>query len=131
MLGAAYLTYLGLRLLIERNKAADARFEMPRENLWAIYRQAVITNVLNPKVALFFLSFLPQFVESGTDSKVLAFLFLGAVFIFNSTLYCLGIAWCSAAITRRLRSKSSAGSVLKRATGALFVGLGLKLAVSK
>jgi len=72
-----------------------------------------------------------RFVDPASHTKVLAFLFLGAVFIFNSTIYCSVIAWFASAIGRRLREGSSMGSLLKRATGARFVGLGLKLAVSK
>jgi threonine/homoserine/homoserine lactone efflux protein len=121
---------LGLRLFFERTVASSAPIEIPTQDLWTIYRQAVITNVLNPKVALFFLSFLPQFVDPTTRFRVVAFLFLGAVFIFNGTIYCAFLAWFAAAISTRLRN-SSGISLVRRATGALFVGLGLKLAVSK
>jgi RhtB (resistance to homoserine/threonine) family protein len=131
MAGAAYLAYLGLRMLLDRAAAPAAAVQLSEERLWTIYRQGVLTNVLNPKVALFFLSFLPQFVDPSTNMKVLAFLFLGAVFIFNSTFYCCSLAWFAAAISRRLREGASSGALLKKATGALFVGLGLKLAASK
>lgn len=129
--GAAYLAYLGLRMLLDRRVTAKANGVFPTQRLGVIYRQAVLTNVLNPKVALFFLSFLPQFVAPTSNTKILAFLVLGAIFIFNSTIYCSLVAWFASAISSRLRQGSSTGSVLKRATGALFVGLGVKLAVSK
>lgn len=129
--GAAYLVYLGSRLLLDRTVAATAAPELPTQKLWTIYRQGAMTNVLNPKVALFFLSFLPQFVDPASHAKVLAFLFLGAVFIFNSTIYCSLVAWFAAAISTRLRQGSSSSLLAKRATGALFVGLGLKLAVTR
>ena len=64
-----------------------------KDSDWSIYRAGLLTNVLNPKVALFFLAFLPQFVAPAADSRVLAFLFLGAVFIFNGTLWCLFLVW--------------------------------------
>src|SRR5688500_12242660 len=129
--GAAYLTYLGVRMVLERAPAAvdAARFE--RESGWAIYRAGLLTNVLNPKVALFFMALLPQFVSAGTESRVLPFLFLGAVFIFNGTLWCLVLVWSASAIGRRLRARASTGTALRRATGAVFVGLGVRLAVSK
>jgi threonine/homoserine/homoserine lactone efflux protein len=117
--------------LIDRTAASAAPVQLTRQSLWAIYRQGVITNVLNPKVGVFFLSFLPQFVDPRTDMKIVAFLFLGAVFIFNSTFYCCSLAWFAAAISRRLREGSSGGALVRKATGALFVGLGLKLAVSR
>jgi len=129
--GAAYLTYLGIRMLLDRTTAPILGGELRSQTLWVIYRQGAVTNVLNPKVALFFLSFLPQFVDPGSDIKVLAFLFLGAVFIFNATIYCSLLACFAAAVSARLRTDSSATSLIKKATGALFIGLGFKLAVSR
>jgi threonine/homoserine/homoserine lactone efflux protein len=58
-------------------------------------------------------------------------LFLGAVFIFNGTVWCLILVSCASAISRSLRRRGQSGTILKRATGALFVGLGLRLAVSR
>ncbi|HXP61697.1 MAG TPA: LysE family translocator [Dongiaceae bacterium] len=129
--GAACLVYLGIRLWLDRTAVARSTGELPAQRLWPIYRQGVMTNVLNPKVALFFLSFLPQFVDPASPAKVLAFLFLGGVFIFNSTIYCSLVAWFAAALSTRLRQGTSASSLVKRTTGALFVGLGLKLAVTR
>jgi threonine/homoserine/homoserine lactone efflux protein len=127
--GAAYLAYLGLRMLLDRSVVGTTGSAFPTQRLRIIYAQAVLTNVLNPKVALFFLSFLPQFVDPTSHTKVLAFLVLGAIFIFNGTIYCCLVAVSASVIGARLRESSATGSALKRATGALFVGLGLKLAV--
>ena len=129
--GAAYLTYLGIRMILERAPAAVEGTPFEPESGWAIYRAGLLTNVLNPKVALFFMALLPQFVSASADSRVLAFLFLGAVFIFNGTLWCLVLVWCASAISGRLRGRASTGVTLKRATGVIFVGLGVRLAVSK
>jgi threonine/homoserine/homoserine lactone efflux protein len=130
--GAAYLAYLGIRLLLDRTKAAASpTLQFAGRSSWTIYRQGMLTNILNPKVALFFLSFLPQFVDPLSNAKISAFLFLGGVFIFNGTLWCLIVAWFAATVSGRLREDSYINSILKRATGALFVGLGVKLAVSK
>jgi threonine/homoserine/homoserine lactone efflux protein len=129
--GAAYLAYLGVRMLLDRSVVGRTGDVFPAQRLRVIYSQAVLTNVLNPKVALFFLSFLPQFVSPASNTRVLAFLVLGAIFIFNGTIYCCLVALFASVISARLREGSSTGSVLKRATGALFVGLGVKLAVSK
>src|SRR4051812_47389821 len=92
--GAAYLIYLGLRLLMSRGNDSPAASDVaptsgPRDG-WAIYRQGVLTNVLNPKVALFFLAFLPQFVDPGSTHRTLAFLSLGLVFVLSGTIWCLG-----------------------------------------
>jgi threonine/homoserine/homoserine lactone efflux protein len=129
--GAIYLVYLGIRMLIERPASVGATAEFTPERPWAVYRAGLLTNVLNPKVALFFLAFLPQFVAPTAESRVLAFLFLGGVFIFNGTLWCLVLVWGASAMSRRFRTHPSSGLLLKRATGAIFVGLGVRLAVSK
>jgi threonine/homoserine/homoserine lactone efflux protein len=130
--GALYLVYLGVSMLLPRPVVAGtSTTPMAYETPWVIYRAGLLTNVLNPKVALFFLAFLPQFVAPAADSRVLAFLFLGAVFVFNGTLWCLVLVWAASAMSRRFRERPSSGVLLKRATGAVFVGLGLKLAVSK
>lgn len=129
--GAAYLMYLGVRMIFERTGASGLPMAFERESSWAIYRAAVLTNLLNPKVALFFMAFLPQFVSPEADSKILAFVFLGALFMTTGTVWCLVLAWFGSAMSHRLRERPSVGQLLTRATGALFVGLGVRLAVSK
>ena len=130
--GAAYLAYLGIRMMLSAPETAGAESStFNKDSDWSIYRAGLLSNVLNPKVALFFMAFLPQFVAPTADSRVLAFLFLGAVFIFNGTLWCLFLVWAASAVNRRLRGRPSTGLVLKRAVGAMFVGLGVRLAVSK
>jgi threonine/homoserine/homoserine lactone efflux protein len=109
--GAAYLIYLGLRMLLTSQSAADAVASLgsqSRASHWTIYRQAVLTNVLNPKVAIFFLAFLPQFVEPDSPHRTLALLLLGIVFVTNGTFWCLGLAWSAASVSRRLRQRRSA-----------------------
>jgi threonine/homoserine/homoserine lactone efflux protein len=129
--GAAYLVYLGLKLALQRHERENLPVHFARDDTWGIYRAGLLTNLLNPKVALFFMAFLPQFVASQAASKVVAFLFLGFVFTFNGTLWCLVLVWGAAAMSRRFREHRSAGVMLRRATGAAFVGLGVKVAVSK
>jgi threonine/homoserine/homoserine lactone efflux protein len=129
-LGASYLIYLGVRMLLER-PVAGGTATFPRESDWAVYRAGLLTNLLNPKVALFFMAFLPQFVAPTSDSQVLSFLFLGGVFIFNGTLWCLVLVWAASAVSRRLRQRPSSGAILKRAAGAIFIGLGVRLAVTR
>ena len=129
--GAAYLVYLGVRMLIDRTSVAMEPHEFIRERDWPIFRAGLLTNVLNPKVALFFMAFLPQFVDPAADSRVLPFLVLGGVFIVNGTLWCLVLVWGASAMSRRLRTNRSTGILLKRAAGAMFVGLGARLAFTK
>jgi threonine/homoserine/homoserine lactone efflux protein len=128
--GAAYLGYLGIRMMLERVKGSSAEGDSTHESDWAIFRAGLLTNVLNPKVALFFMAFLPQFVSPDAHSRIGAFLFLGAVFMFNGTIWCFVLVWCASAMSRQLRQRGSSSLILKRATGALFVGLGLRLAVT-
>ena len=128
--GAAYLAYVGLKMLFEPPASVGPATEFTPERSWMVYRAGLLTNVLNPKVALFFLAFLPQFVAPTAESRVLSFLFLGGVFIFNGTLWCLVLVWGASAMSRRLQEYPSSGLFLKRATGAIFVGLGVRLAVS-
>lgn len=131
MAGAAYLVYLGLRMLLTRTEAGGLPMAFAAERPWAIYRAAVLTNLLNPKVALFFMAFLPQFVSPLADSKIVAFLFLGALFMTTGTIWCLALAWSGAAMSVRLREHPSLGVLINRVAGALFIGLGVRLAFGR
>jgi threonine/homoserine/homoserine lactone efflux protein len=115
----------------DRSAVVTDGSEFPNQDKWAIFRAGLLTNILNPKVALFFLAFLPQFVDSSADSKIAAFLFLGTIFITTGTIWCLVLVYVATAMSRRLRSGTTVRSLLHRLTGALFVGLGIKLAVSE
>jgi RhtB (resistance to homoserine/threonine) family protein len=130
--GAAYLVWIGIGFLMNRNDlSAQADTPVTTPAPWKIFKQGVLTNVLNPKVALFFLSFLPQFVRAETELVFLPFMVLGLVFLATSSIWFLflvtGAAWLSA----RFRGRSSTGGVLKKITGALFIGLGIRLALSQ
>jgi threonine/homoserine/homoserine lactone efflux protein len=129
--GAIYLVYLGVRMLLDPAINAAEPETLVREPAWPTFRAGFFTNVLNPKVALFYLAFLPQFVDPAAGHKIVAFLFLGALFIMTGTLWCLVLVSATSAGSRHLRTSAPAGKIIKRATGALFVGLGLKLAVSR
>ena len=129
--GAVYLIYLGLRMVLEHAPTTGSAVVYTTKSSWDIYRAGFFTNLLNPKVALFFMAFLPQFVAADAPSKILAFLFLGGLFMCTGTMWCLVLAWSASAMSNRFRESPTAGVWLKRVTGALFVGLGVKLAVSK
>jgi threonine/homoserine/homoserine lactone efflux protein len=130
-IGAAYLVYLGFQMVLSRGFVPRQLTTGQPARGWMIYRQGILTNLLNPKVALFFLAFLPQFIESGSSTKVVAFLILGLTFIFNGTIWCMLVVWFSSVFSQRLRRRHSMESWVKRAAGALFVGLGLKIALEK
>ena len=130
--GAAYLVYLGIQMLTNRGSAiqecADTG-EMAKPDLWTIYRQGLMTNLLNPKVAMFFMAFLPQFVTRDHASSPWPFLFLGSVFISTGTLWCLVVAAMAATVSKGLRSRDRSLQLARRITGLVFVGLGIRLAV--
>ncbi len=124
--GAAYLIYLGVRAF--GTHASLATRPLEPASLAAIFRQGVITNVLNPKVALFFLAFLPQFVDPSRGNPVLQIVALGLLFDTTGTLVNLAVAVGSSRAAARLRRNSRAGTLLQKVTGVLFIGLGLRLA---
>ena len=138
LIGAAYLVYIGVSLLRTRvavalineleNESSDQR--LPASSMSAVFAQGFLTNLLNPKVALFFLAFVPQFIDSGATDKTLAFLFLGAVFNFNGLLWCLLLAW-SAARVSAIGLGQGAALWFNRGVGAVFVFLGLRLAMTR
>ena len=126
--GAIYLIYLGVRALRSQTSLALQRVEPAP--LWTVFRQGVITNVLNPKVALFFLAFLPQFVDPSRGNPALQVVALGLLFDTTGTLVNLGVALGSSRAAARLRETGRAAAVLHKVTGVLFIGLGLRLAVA-
>jgi threonine/homoserine/homoserine lactone efflux protein len=124
--GAIYLIYLGVRALRSRTSLALQRVEPAP--LWTVFRQGVITNVLNPKVALFFLAFLPQFVDPSRGNPALQVVALGLLFDTTGTLVNLGVALGSSRAAARLRATGRVAAALHKVTGILFIGLGLRLA---
>jgi len=131
LLGGAYLIFLGIKMLLDRRRQLSLPSNFRRRTTIAAFRQGVFTNVLNPKVALFFLAFLPQFIDPASNMKVFAFLMLGLTFVTTGTIWCLILAWFASAFSERLRTNETIGQWLTRAAGALFVFLGLRLATAK
>ena len=129
-MGAAYLVYVGVSLLLTRPIIQQPAPTVHAATLRTVFLQGFLTNVLNPKVALFFLAFLPQFVDPGVSKKAVAFLFLGSVFIFNGTLWNLFVAWSAARVASSLSGSSRFVLWLNRVVGALLVYTGIKLATS-
>lgn len=127
--GAAYLVWMGVAMLRSRGGAAPAGVAI---DLRQVFWRGVLTNALNPKVALFFLAFLPQFIVPHGAHQAIAFGLLGLLFTLSGTLVSLATAWMAGMARDRLAHSGRAGrwSVwLQRAAGAVFVGLGVKLAV--
>lgn len=124
--GAAYLIYLGIKMLAQQTDLAS---QQPKaERLSAIFRQGAITNVLNPKVAIFFLAFLPQFINAQRGSVVLQIVVLGLIFNVGGTLVNLAVAYAGGTLGELLRRNQAIARLQRRFTGLIFVGLGLRLA---
>jgi threonine/homoserine/homoserine lactone efflux protein len=132
IIGAVYLVYVGISLFRPSAPRQDAATgAAPAASLRTIFVQGFLTNVLNPKVALFFLAFLPQFVAPDAPSKPLAFLFLGLIFDVNGTLWNLFVAWSAAHVAGGVRRSALAATWFNRCAGSLFVYLGARLALSR
>jgi len=149
--GAAYLAWMGWGMLRARvrpgalspavaQEATDGP-EAPAASIASavpamapaylqIFLQGLLTNVLNPKVALFFLAFVPQFIAPDAASKPLAFIVLGAIFDVNGMLWCHGLALAAAFAGSRMKVGTAVGRWLERAMGAVFLTLGVKLALA-
>ena len=124
--GAAYLVVLGLRKLLDREK--DAALRRPQEPLREAFIRGAVVNLLNPKTALFFLAFLPQFVDAGRGSVWSQVLVFGLLFVglgaITDSLYALA-AGSAAATLRRRRT------LLRYASGTVFIGLGAVAALAR
>ncbi len=128
--GAAYLIYIGIRALTTR--AAKLPGEDSRDaGRWDAFRQGIISNLLNPKVALFFLALMPQFIDAASANKVAAFLVLGLSFVALGVIWCVVLAVAAAQLRGWFLRRPSMATVLNRVAGAMFIALGLKLATAR
>lgn len=130
--GAAYLLYLGINMLwtsaATNWQATEAQDVVSYRKL---FLSGVLTNVLNPKVALFFMAFLPQFVQKEYSQSPIPFLLLGLTFNLTGTIWCLLLALSSGTIAYQFRARPTIKKWLDRFAGAVFIGLGIKLAFER
>jgi threonine/homoserine/homoserine lactone efflux protein len=130
--GAAYLVWTGIVLLRSAGQRIDASAAVPSTSM-KVFWQGAATNALNPKVALFFLAFLPQFIAPGSEGQAVAFVMLGLLFNAGGAVVNIGVALLAGAARERWAAGSQAGAGrfgawLQRAAGALFIVLGVRLA---
>jgi threonine/homoserine/homoserine lactone efflux protein len=129
-IGAAYLLWVGVRLLFAKAQPQSWKGgALAGNGAWAVFRGGFLTNALNPKVAIFFLAFVPQFIAPHAEHKALAFLALGSVFNIDSVIVNAGWALAAAWLAGRGAVQRSL-HWLDRAAGAMFVAFGLRLALS-
>lgn len=130
--GCAYLIYLGIKMLTDKaNIFENDTHAMKKFDLGKIYKQGVLTNVLNPKVALFYLAFLPQFINPEYTEGTFPFLLLGATFMTTLTIWSLFLVYTSSFLTMALRNNDKISRAMQKISGAIFIGLGIRLLTIK
>ena len=130
--GAAYLVYLGLRMLLERNSGkATTEYSSSKStrSLRSIFQQGVTTNVLNPKVALFFLAFLPQFVDQSKGTVAFQIILLGLLFDTSGTSVNVIVATLAGHVSDSLRKRSGFARFQKLLPASILIALGLLVAL--
>lgn len=145
-IGALYLCYLGVKILmtkptilvassLENSTLKDGISTGNSINInlshAQIYKQGILTNVFNPKVALFFLAFFPQFIDTGYANGMLSFLVLGLTFAATSLIWCLCLVLLASVFSQKLRENPAIESLLNKISGVVFIGLGIKLMTAK
>ena len=138
-IGASYLCYLGLKMLLTKPDALMAdnlsSHDHPTRTSFLdygqIYKQGVLTNTFNPKVALFFLAFFPQFIDPNYAHSTLSFLLLGLTFAATGFIWCLCLALLASKFSEKLRENPAIESILNKISGVVFIGLGIRLLTEK
>jgi threonine/homoserine/homoserine lactone efflux protein len=129
--GAAYLCFLGVRMILDAHRDPDSipvdTAAPARNPFW----QGIATEVLNPKTALFFLSFIPQFVDRDLGHVFLQFVILGSISVGLNTSADLAVTFFAGPLGERIRSSARFRRSQRTATGAIMIGLGTYLALSK
>jgi threonine/homoserine/homoserine lactone efflux protein len=130
--GAAYLIYIGVRALLARASPLPGQVSRDgNDGRWDAFRQGIISNLLNPKVALFFLALMPQFIDAASAHKVAAFLALGFSFVTLGVVWCVVLAVAAAQLRGWFLRRPAMATVLNRVAGAMFIALGLRLATAR
>nr|WP_239534645.1 LysE family translocator [Priestia taiwanensis] len=128
--GVIYLVYLGVNMLRDKT-SIDVKASANKVNIRKIYMQGLLTSITNPKVALFFIAFLPQFIDTSVSSSPIPFILLGLTFATTAFIWSLFIAYFSSYVTKKLRGNQKVSMVINKVTGILFIGMGLKLLQTK
>lgn len=130
-LGAVYLIFLGIRTLMSKTSLLAKENKNEKKSIRQIFLQGAMIDVLNPKVALFFLAFLPQFINPNTSYGIIPFLLLGFTYIIVATIWCIMLAIFSSSISRKLSEIKGMHGFVNKFTGIIFIGLGLNLLTAK
>ncbi|MED2182109.1 homoserine lactone transporter [Bacillus wiedmannii] len=129
VIGVIYLVYLGIKMILDKTNVAF-QASSNKLNIRKIYVQGLLTSLTNPKVSLFFIAFLPQFIDTKASGPI-PFIILGLTFTVTGLLWCLFVAYFSSYVTKKLRGNQKVGMILNKITGLIFIGMGLKLLQTK
>ncbi|MDP7988752.1 LysE family translocator [Bacillus sp. MHSD_36] len=129
VIGVIYLVYLGMKMILDKTNVVF-QASSNKLNIGKIYLQGLLTSLTNPKVSLFFIAFLPQFIDTKASGPM-PFIILGITFTVTGLLWCLFVAFFSSYVTKKLRGNQKVGMILNKVTGIIFIGMGLKLLQTK
>ena len=129
-LGAGYLIYLGIKALITKSDFNKNIVALPPIDKWKLLKQGIITNALNPKVALFFLSFLPQFIQVSSPLYKVQLFTLGLWFDVQGTLVLMIVAWLIGKAGNFIKNNQKFWNMQEKITGIILIGLGIKVALA-
>ncbi len=129
-LGAGYLIYLGIKALITKSNFNKNITTFPPVDKWKLLKQGIITNALNPKVALFFLSFLPQFIQVGSSLYKVQLFSLGLWFDLQGTFILIIVAYLLGKTSNFIKNNEKFWRIQEKITGIILIGLGIKVALS-
>ncbi|UNP77253.1 LysE family translocator [Bacillus nitratireducens] len=129
IIGVIYLVYLGIKMVLDKTNV-DFQASSNKLNIRKIYIQGLLTSLTNPKVSLFFIAFLPQFIDTKASGPI-PFIILGLTFTATGLLWCLFVAYFSSYVTKKIRGNQKVGMILNKVTGMIFIGMGLKLLQTK
>ena len=128
--GAAYLIFLGVKALATKPNIKSTAPELLKANKWKLFKQGFITDALNPKVAIFFLSFLPQFVDPASPLFKVQLVLLGLWFAIQGTIVLILFALILGKIKGLFKNNPKVWLVQEKITGLILIGLGIKVALS-
>ena len=128
--GAVYLVYLGIKAWRDKS-AIGLQVSSPPANSQQLFWQGVLSNVLNPKIAIFFLAFLPQFVDQGSSQVTLQLIILGLTFAFVGLCFLLAVGYSSGTIGSWITRRPQYAGLLGRVSGSILIGLGVRLAFTE
>jgi threonine/homoserine/homoserine lactone efflux protein len=130
LLGAGYLVYLGVKAFINKSGFNNDIATLPKVDTWKLLKQGIITNSLNPKVALFFLSFLPQFIQVSSPLYKAQLFSLGLWFDVQGTLVLMIVAFLVGKTSKLIKRNKKFWRIQGKVTGLILIGLGIKVALS-